>query len=282
MKKKKDYGLISAWVLLFISIVVVFLPYYNLNGIKFLGGQVEIIDYDKLGGWIGGITTPFLSMAAFILLYITYKSQKEELNESRTLLAQQTLSIEKQQFENTFFNLLNQQSEIVKSVDIKRTIQIYQPHISPNKIKVSDILHGRDCFRFFYKIYCTRYNRTEVENSSLVRINKSYDVFFKLYQNDLSHYFRFLYNIIKFIDKSSIEDKKNYTNIVRAQLSSHELLILFYNSLSTGYGRERFKPFIEKYQLLKNMPFGQLIAPGHRGLYEESAYATPVDVSIKS
>ena len=80
-------------------------------------------------------------------------------------------------------------------------------------------------------------------------------------------FFRF-----KFVDNSSIENKRLYTNLIRAQLSSFELALLFYNSLS-DMGREKFKPLIEKYSLLKTVPKKALIhAPDEFPLYELSAF----------
>ncbi len=61
-----------------------------------------------------------------------------------------------------------------------------------------------------------------------------------------------------------------YVSLVRAQLSSHELLMLFYNCLS-DYGK-KFKPLIPDYHFLKNMPTELLIKPSHKQLYDEAAY----------
>ena len=41
--------------------------------------------------------------------------------------------------------------------------------------------------------------------------------------------------------------------MIRAQLSDYELLWIFYNCLSEN-GLEKFKPLIEEYSLLKNLP----------------------------
>ena len=92
------------------------------------------------------------------------------------------------------------------------------------------------------------------------------------HQADTGHYFRNLYNIMKFIKNSTITNKKLYTNIIRAQLSSYELVLLFYNCLSE-VGNQKFKPLVEEFALLKNMDFKDLIDPEHEHLYESSAYA---------
>ncbi len=83
----------------------------------------------------------------------------------------------------------------------------------------------------------------------------AYERLYREHQDPLSHYFRNLYHVIKFIDKSkeSLPDKDFYTHLVRAQLSTHEHLLLFYNA-SSRYGSEKFKPLVEKYALLENMP----------------------------
>jgi hypothetical protein len=87
----------------------------------------------------------------------------------------------------------------------------------------------------------------------------------------VGHYFRNLYNIVKFVDRSDVADKQFYTNFVRAQLSSHELLLLFYNC-ATSLGDEKFKPLVERYAFLKHMPEALLIDHSHSNWYDPSAY----------
>jgi hypothetical protein len=54
----------------------------------------------------------------------------------------------------------------------------------------------------------------------------NYEDIYKNYSDDLGGYFRVLYNIIKYVHTSDQNDKKLYTNIVRAQLSDSELILL--------------------------------------------------------
>jgi hypothetical protein len=65
------------------------------------------------------------------------------------------------------------------------------------------------------------------------------------------------YNLIKFISNSEIDDKKFYTDILRAQLSSHELLLLHYNSQS-NYGK-KILHYLSEFNLLKHLPEGEKI-----------------------
>jgi hypothetical protein len=62
-----------------------------------------------------------------------------------------------------------------------------------------------------------------------------------------------------------------YTNLVRAQLSKYELLILFYDCLST-LGRVKFKPLVEEYAMLKTVSRKDLFHEADSDLYGAGAY----------
>lgn len=77
----------------------------------------------------------------------------------------------------------------------------------------------------------------------------------------LSHYIRHLYQLIKFINDQpdsiiNYEEKYNYASTVRAQLSAHEQLLLYYNALSV-LGRpwvENENDLLIKYCMIKSLP----------------------------
>ena len=189
------------------------------------------------------------------------KYTRDELEGQKIQLEAQNNTLKKQTFENTFFQLLQLQNDILNSIDL----------VDEN----NKITKGRDCFKVFYNRFKKLWGRNIVQfrsGSEIERINITYLAFYDNHQSEFGHYFRSLYNIIKFIDNSSVKDKRLYTNLVRAQLSSFELSLLFYNSLST-IGCEKFKPLIEKYSLLKTVPEKELINPhDHTPLYGKNAY----------
>lgn len=263
-------GLKIAVILLVAGILMLFFPYFKLNNIR--AGQFKLIvpDYDKLGAFISGVTAPFLSLAAFILLYLTYKSQKEELADSKKILKEQNDTQQIHRFETTFFNLLNLHHSIVTNIDLI----IKEKHTDEWKGTYwyeTEVKKGRDCFLTFYSGFKTSYGKCKSNNNSeITTINKAYSDFFVKHQYDLGHYFRNLYHLIKFVDKSDMPDKQMYVSLVRAQLSSHELLLIFYNCLSE-FG-QNFSPFMTKYHFLKDMPTKLLLDESHKGFYEESAF----------
>jgi hypothetical protein len=67
--------------------------------------------------------------------------------------------------------------------------------------------------------------------------------------------------------------------VLRAQLSSEEQLLLFYNGLS-DYGRRRFKQLIETYSLLEQLDDSQLLSEAHKQYYNPSAWTDRDRVDI--
>jgi DNA polymerase II large subunit len=104
------------------------------------------------------------------------------------------------------------------------------------------------------------------EMSVLTQLNAVYMEFYRSNSSELGHYFRSLYNIVKFVKNSEVDNKNLYTNLVRAQLSSYELLLMFYNCLSE-MGSEKFKPYTVEFNLLKHLQIKSLLDPNHASLY---------------
>lgn len=95
------------------------------------------------------------------------------------------------------------------------------------------------------------------------------------------HYFRNLYNILKFIDSSksiSPEEKINYIKILKSQLSEHELFSIFYNSL-TNYnipgrrnielGYPKMRSLLKKYKILNSISSSTILHPKHQEIFNQ-------------
>jgi len=229
------------------------------------------------GDMFGAINGLFSGLGLAALIYTIFLQRKQldlqqseivanrkELEENHKTMIEQNKALKEQNFEGTFFHLVTVLNEIIYSIDF----------IGEHNQKIS----GRDCFASFYLDLSDIYKKSKQNNSNindenheLNLIENSYLKFYETKQMELGHYFRILYNIVKYVDKSEIENKKFYTNILRAQMSNQELLLLFYNSL-TSLGRDKFKPLIEEFCLLKNMPQELLLNITHVDLYARSAF----------
>lgn len=205
-----------------------------------------------------GVFTSLFSALAFggVLFTLWYQHQTLQQNKRDTDI---------RHFESILFSLISAHNNVIQDMDIHGT--------------ETKMLHakGRDCFyRYFVRHLKPAYKRLKGEKPNgdeLELANSAYGTVWLRHRQNLSHYLRFLYNIFKFIDSSElpIDLKKKYTNIVRAQLSDYELLILFYNCLHKN-GSQRFKPLIEKYSVFNNLQDDLLLNPIHRNFYLPSAY----------
>ena len=230
--------------------------------------SVKSSDWGAFGDFVGGILNPLVAFSAFYWLTVSVVIQKEELSKTTYALIEasnaqkeQAITQSRQRFEGTFFQLLLLHQEIVKSIDLYNN-------------KTKHTTSGRDCFKVFYSRLTNQLNNTlfySTDSSEIETIDYEYITFYKKHQSEIGHYFRSLYNILKFIHTSDIEDKRLYSNLLRAQLSANEMALLFYNCLST-FGREKFKPLIEEYSLLKGMPNELLSSPDHIKYYAGSAF----------
>lgn len=171
----------------------------------------------------------------------------------------------RQSFENQFFQLLNLHHGIVNA------IERYVGNLP---------VHGRRNFEVFNSEFLASFQKEYAKNHLAEQgaiISAAYRTFFPTRQPEIGHYFRNLYHIIKFIDDSKSKKKEYFVHLVRAQLSSQELLLLFYNCLGP-YGIEKFKPLVERYSLLENMPEDEIISKklnlplDHKTLYDPHAF----------
>lgn len=234
-------------------------------------------DRGIFGDMFGAVNALFSGLAFVGFLYTILlqradlKLQKHEhdlsragMSAQREQLVLQNETLRLQSFESTFFQLLRLQNDIVNAIDLAR--------VDTGEIT----LKGRDCFRVFYASFCARWKEERPEDAgptTLDRIRRTYLNFSAEIEAEAGHYFMTLYNTLKYIDVSEVAHKKRYTNLVRAQLSSYEVALLFYTCLSER-GAAKFKPLIERYAMLKMVPREELIDPQHLALYDPAAFGS--------
>ena len=189
--------------------------------------------------------------------------QRKELRLTREEMQNQHVTARKQNFENTFFQMLRLHNEIVDSIDLSRTRR--QGTITTS---------GRDCFVTFVDrlgaSYKSRKKQLGNEHDERDVLVEAYEVFWRHHQTELGHYFRYLYTIFKFIKNSDVQDQRHYSNIVRAQLADQELVILFYNCIAENGAK--FKPLVESFALFDNLSIAWLLDSSHKNYYSSGAY----------
>ncbi len=274
------FSLIGSYAFLLINQNMKMINSGLINGPLFGGMQIES---PGVFGDSFGIFAALFSGLAFAGLIVTILLQREDLNVQREELELTREEIKKQSFEGTFFQMLRLHNDILNSIDLQWSDD------SGTRTK-----SGRDCFVSFFKRLREEYKSVFVKSNKIdgplpynvlfeAQINKksneaeiiesAYRYFWAEHKVELGHYFRYLFNVFKFVKDSDIEDKEKYTGIVKAQLSDQELALLFYNCL-TEHGRDNFYPMVNDYHLIDNMPSSLLFNKYHVGFYEKRAYKT--------
>ena len=246
--------------------------------------KMEPNEFGDMYGWVDALFSGFAFLGVVVAILLQrqelrlqraeVRQTRKELAGQREQLEQQNATFRQQMFDSAFFQMLSLHHEIVNGIDLERrnprSRQLGNMIVEKTNAPATPIT-GRDCFGKF----CDRL-WTKLEQESSLATGKTvaglaYDSLHKEIQADVGHYFRHLYNIVKFIDRSNIESKRVYSNLLRAQLSSNELVLLFYNCVSK-HGAEKFKPLVERYSLLKNLPKDALFDESHAALFEASAF----------
>lgn len=206
------------------------------------------------GDMFGAVNALFTGLAFAAVIYAIFlqkhevrllKSElagtKRMMQEQQTAAAGQMELQSKQQFETTFFSLLRIFCDLVESIDLRDNGKV--------------TAQGKDVFPFFLD-RMRRHGpfKDASQYPSMPRTTWAEDSYANFYEGanaKLGHYFRTLYNLFKFVDNADIVEKRFYTNLIRAQLSDSEALLLFLNGLSPQ--GEKFRGYLENYAVLKNV-----------------------------
>lgn len=242
--------------------------------------------FGQYGELVGGFVGSLWSLAGVILFYEALRFQRTELKMQRHELElqrheimeqteQQRMQNEQlayQNFENTFFQMMSLHNEIVESINL----EIHESTMVGDGSVKSRKISGRDCFIEYYKIFrrFLHYNLEEVrfkdlDNAmALELIDNAYNLFFEESQANLGHYFRNLFAIVKFVNSNNRKEKQFHIDLIRAQLSNYELLLMYFHCITVG---TEFKPMIEKYGFFRALPHDEIVTLT-KGLYAQSAF----------
>lgn len=179
------------------------------------------------GDSFGPLSAGMASIAALSAI-ATFRAQSAELERTKLRDLETDKENARLAFERTFFQLLDHHRQNVANIDLDGS--------GPQRT-------GQDAFRSM--VYYFR-------NRTAAGLKVAWEKTYKKYQNDLGHYFRFLYHFVRFIDRSNLDNTYFYVQILRATLSESELILLAGNC-AYGEGSEKFRDLVEKYALLHNI-----------------------------
>lgn len=233
-----------------IATIIVVISWGHFN----FSTDISFEKINSIGGFIGGLIGAFFSIVAVILLYYTYRTQKEELQKTIGIANEQSETLKVQQFESTFFNLIENLHLIIdnlRSNDINMSGNRYLEYLMKSFI---DSMNNS----FFSQLKAvTKNNGSKKELELLTQnISEEFDNFFK-HRVDMGHFYRYLHNIFKHIDNAHIENKKKYFDLLQANFSNAVLAFILYNSISNESlnkeGEPVFRNYVDKYGILENI-----------------------------
>ena len=270
-----DSALLSSLSKLMIVAAAFFSGLLVMNlSFSFLGFQEQM---GVFGDFLGGVLNPILSFLSLIAILLTIILQSKELKETRKEIKRSAeaqgkaeKALHQQAFENTFFNMLSLHNNIVQNLEFTNLYDLGEYYENRNK----DCIQGRNVFAKLNTLLSHKVNLYFGDDElSYVRLNaKETASRFHILQTKnnqvLGHYFRNLYQIISFVDSYTsltFDEKKKYLKILRSQLSSDELALLFLNGLDVAVDKGQFRRLLIRYELLKHISFG---AYGNEGTIE--------------
>lgn len=205
-----------------------------------------------------------------MFIYVAFLGQKQqllqqdaEMEEQKQQFTAQHESIKRQNFENSFFQLLNLHSQTFAWMHERKTGGTFFKYCYDemkgafNHIQPKGKTHGGQWIELEQKS-----DKGNAVEAYLFTYNP---------RHQLARYFRNFYHLIKFVKQSDISNKRRYTSLVTAQLSSYEIALLFYNCISP-LGEEKFKPLVEEFGLLEQLDKKMLLHPSDEGFYGKGAY----------
>lgn len=290
--KNRNWGVtIGATISLLLIAYCIFyiIKYYSANDILLHTPQNSILDENlkskklspnEIGDSIGGILSPIIGLVASLLTFLAFYMQKIANDDIQ-------VQFKIQQFESQFYEMLRLHKENVDEISIigvtgkkvsKR--QAFVLMADEFKTFLSYLNFGNEPFLKEYEIaydiffwgWNNNYTDINTLSNSWITIKSgpsesdaNYDTpidfrNYKGYSSSLAHYFRHLFMMLKFVVYSSeiknYKDKMKYLKILRAQLSNHEQIMLFYNWLASEYGgtwEDEQNHFFTDYKMIHNL-----------------------------
>ncbi len=231
MISERSFSWWEKGVLLFLSLTLLIALSAYIVTLYSLGFAETPSDFAKFGDYIGGTIGTIVGLTGVVFLYRTYRLQVD-------ISTKQEEKLDRQLFESSFFLLLGQQREILKSM--KGEYSRGQGH-SKEKLEGVDYM-SRLRLDLSVRLLDLNYESAALEEGDLnilkIIVNQIYQDLFQSHASQLGHYYRHLYHIVKFVEESGIEDKKTYMDLIQAQMSTDELYIAAINGIS-NYGRKK-------------------------------------------
>lgn len=232
----------------------------------------------NLGEFISGTVGILFMLTATFFLFVTMAEQRQQMYEARQ-------DNERSRYESTYFNMLAMLDNVMKSVDTNIKMS--------NTKKIESINEYYRLIKEEYEISKESNAETSKliqelskENSCSIRVLKlkesTADIFEKAVKKlncNVGYFYRYIYNTIMYVEETNIVDdtkKKQYLNILKAQLSDEALALIMYDAISKfGQNKEGFNKFhdvLDRLNFLENIQESVLLERCHYRFYPHTYF----------
>lgn len=233
----------------------------------------------QLGDFVGGYIGTFFALVGVVLLVATLRNQRgsaqqlsfetkyfELIKMHRDNVAE--LGVQGTDGRKVFVHLIREFRavlDVVKQVAAKHNQQLSQRQVihvayyclffgsGPNSSRM--LKQSLSTFdQPFVEELDNRLDNRDLKEKVKCDRKLSY-VPFEGHQSRLGHYYRHLYQAVRYVDQQTIDvDKYEHVKTIRAQLTTHEQALLLLNSLSPIGANWWKKGFMLEYRMVQNIP----------------------------
>lgn len=195
-------------------------------------GSYKLDKVGQIGDFIGGYTGTLFSIVGIVLLFETLALQRKESSETKAVFL-------KQQFDNTFFELLKLHKENVQNFS--------DYDLLGNEIR------GRRFFSYHKIDLQNKFNPVKSISKNRKNAVNLFQELYTIHVEEFAIYFKTLYQLYSLIENAQIDgiEQATYSKILRAQLSDGELFFIRYNAM-TEVGRPSAH-YINVFNILKHL-----------------------------
>lgn len=240
---KKHIFILATIIIILIWLAFFFGVIWVANDLKLeIPPSMELQSLNNFGSSFNALTSLFTALS-FAGVIISIHLQSDDLKEAISAFKGQESSLKNQEFDNKFFQMLDFFTRLKENIKTKIDGESYS---------------GNDAFKPLVKKLLDSVD-TKLQEDNPQNINDLFKKEFVDFNNQyeiVKYYFLNLYQILNYINKKSThtDSAKLYTNILRAQLSKNELILLAYNSIGVqAFTTENYQNLVEEYSFFEHL-----------------------------
>ena len=233
---------------------------------------------NNFGDFVSGTIGILFTLTATFFLFVTMAEQRKQTYEAR-------LDNARSRYESTYFNMLAMLDDVIKSVDANLK------ESKPNQIESINTY-----YRLIKEMYATSktanaemlelLQELSINDSCSIRIQRLREGTASIFEQivkeidcNVSYFYRYIYNAIMYIEEIDVINeakKKQYLNILKAQLSDEALALLMYDAISkfaqNKEGFNKFQDVLDRLNFFEDIQESVLLERCHYKFYPKTHF----------